>query len=200
MSNNSTQANSERRRYFRIADSVNLSFTVLGEEDSTKKSYVSSDILGTCSLANALEMITQDSRMLLRRIEYREPEVADYLTILDTKIELVSKALLMLNGGQESKEHNYEVSLSASGLAFDSAELLPNGVFIEIKMVLSSYTAVLVLYGKVVYCRKRTDTLNNALPYLVGVDYINLQEEDRELLIKHIFKRQMQQIRESKEE
>jgi hypothetical protein len=37
-----------------------------------------------------------------------------------------------------------------------------------------------------------------ALPFQIGIDYVNLQEQDREVLIKHVVKRQMQQIREQK--
>lgn len=199
VTNISSAVQDERRRFFRIADLVHLSFKVVDEEISHKKSHVSNDILSTCSLSTALEMITHESRTLWRRIEYREPEVADYLSVLDTKIDLVAQALLLSMGADTKKPQNHEVNLSASGLAFDCDEALANGSFLEIKMVLSSFTAVLVLYGKVVYCKENTETESYALPYVIGIDYVNLLEEDREILIKHIFKRQMQQIRDSKE-
>jgi hypothetical protein len=37
------------------------------------------------------------------------------------------------------------------------------------------------------------------MPFQIGLDYINLQDQDREILVKHVVKRQMQQIREQKE-
>ncbi|MCK5192123.1 MAG: PilZ domain-containing protein, partial [Methylococcales bacterium] len=71
------------------------------------------------------------------------------------------------------------------------------GEYLEIKLLLTSCIAVILLYGKVVYCKKNTDE-GAAMPYQVGIDYINLNDQDREILIKHIVKRQMQQIREQK--
>jgi c-di-GMP-binding flagellar brake protein YcgR len=37
------------------------------------------------------------------------------------------------------------------------------------------------------------------LAYIVGVAFSEMKEQDKELLIKHVVKRQMQQIREHKE-
>lgn len=196
---NSKTYTDERRRFFRIDDYINLYYKVIDESAFTNQlSHVSTDILQSCSLSTALEMVTQEARTILRRIEHTDPEIAEYLAVLNTKIDLVAQAFLAQGTGkQEHKSHN--VNLSASGLAFDCAEHLPIDAYLELRVVLSSYTAVVVLYGKVVYCRENKASSTGDLPYMVGVDYVNLQEEDRELLIKHIFKRQMQQIRESRE-
>ena len=58
--------------------------------------------------------------------------------------------------------------------------------------------AVIVTYGKVIYCKEKQPP-DNKFTHVVGVNYINMKEQDRELLIKHVVKRQMQQIRENKE-
>jgi hypothetical protein len=58
--------------------------------------------------------------------------------------------------------------------------------------------AVIVAYGKVVYCKK-SQSGDQQFPYLVGVDYVNMKDQDRELLIKHVVKKQMQQLRDKKE-
>jgi hypothetical protein len=57
---------------------------------------------------------------------------------------------------------------------------------------------VVVACGKVVYCKK-SQSDEGRHPFTIGVDYVNIKDQDRELLIKHVVKRQLQQIRENKE-
>lgn len=187
----------ERRRFFRIDDEVNLYYKPIEEKMVDRTSHISDNVLGNCSLAAALEMISQESRILMHRLERNSPEVADYLKIMESKIDLIAQEL-MLQGSDFKEKDTLNVNLSASGLAFDCTEELNVDDYLEIKMLLVSCMAVIVTYARVVYCKQKTDA-DLEFPYVVGVDYINMKDQDRELLIKHIVKRQMQQIRERKE-
>ena len=191
--------NEERRRFFRIDDDINLYYKVIGQQPVNNMSRVSNDILGSCSLSTALDMLTQESKVLMRRIEAKDSDISDYLKLLNNKIELIAQALTLQDADfNEQKTRN--VNLSASGLAFDNEEELKMGEYLEVKMVLSSIAAVILVHAKVVYCRKNNDNDMDGKPsFIVGLDYVNMQEQDRELLIKHIVRRQMQQIRASKE-
>ncbi len=66
-------------------------------------------------------------------------------------------------------------------------------------MLLASSMTVIATYGKVIHCKKQAED-DSEYPFLVGVDYYNMKDPDKELLIKHVVKRQMQQIRDLKEE
>jgi len=90
-----------------------------------------------------------------------------------------------------------KANISASGLAFESDTVIERGQFLEIKLLLTSCLAGIVIYGKVIYC-KAVGGGDITLPFQIGIDYVNLQEQGREVLIKHVVKRQMQQIREQK--
>jgi c-di-GMP-binding flagellar brake protein YcgR len=103
-----------------------------------------------------------------------------------------------MDGTDLVNEQTRNVSLSASGVAFECEELISEGEFLEIKLLLTSSMAVIVSYGNVVYSRKNPDTKSD-LAYIVGVAFSEMKEQDKELLIKHVVKRQMQQIREHKE-
>lgn len=196
---NTTQNNEERRRFFRIDDDINLYYKVLGPNPVNDTSYVSTDILGSCSLASALDMLSQEAKVLMRRIETRDPDVADYLKLLNNKIEIIAQTM-MLQGTDFGEQTTRNVNLSASGLAFDNDEELKMSDYLEVKMVLSSIAAVILVNAKVVYCKKNIDSEQSNKPsYMIGLDYVNIQDQDRELLIKHIVRRQMQQIRASKE-
>jgi hypothetical protein len=190
-------ANEERRRFFRIDDEVNLFYKKIDEKALTECSYISDSVLSNCSLSSALQMVSQESALLMYRLEKNYPDIADYLKMLDTKIDLLAQAVTMQVG--DFKENNTRnANISATGIAFDSEEELKEGEFLEIKMLLVNCMAVIVAYGVVVYCKSHQEQ-DKQYPYLVGVDYVNMKEQDRELLIKHVVKRQLQQIRSQKE-
>lgn len=190
-------AHEERRRFFRIDDEVNLFYKKIDANMINESSYISDSILSNCSLSSALQMASQESSLLMYRLEKNYPDIADYLKLLDTKIDLLAQAITM-QGGDFKENNTRNANISATGIAFDSEEELQEGEHLEIKMLLVNCMAVIVAYGVVVYCRNHQDT-NKPYPYLVGVDYVNMKEQDRELLIKHVVKRQLQQIRGQKE-
>ena len=186
----------ERRRFFRIDDEVNLYYKKVDENIVNQTSHMSDNVLANCSLAAAMELISQESRMMMNRIERNSPDVADYLKLIDSKIDLISQAIMM-QGTDFKEKDTRNANLSASGVAFDSEEALAIDDFLEIKMLLVSCMAVIVTYGKVIYCKEKKSR-DARYSHVVGVNYINMKDQDRELLIKHVVKRQMQQIRGNK--
>jgi hypothetical protein len=187
----------ERRQFFRVDDEVNLVYVKIDEKQIMEGSYVSENILGNWPLSSALEMVTQESALLFHKIANNHPDVADYLKLIDNKIELLGQAMVM-QSGQFNKNNIRNANLSATGVAFDSEEAFQEGDYLEIKILLVNSMAVVVACGKVVYCKKsQSDEVRH--PYTIGVDYVSIKDQDRELLIKHVVKRQLQQIRDNKE-
>ncbi len=186
----------DRRRFFRIDDAVNLYYRIVDEQTVIAASNMSDDVLSNCSLVTALDVINQQGRLILQRIEKKEPDVYEYLKLLDSKVSLIAQAFLQQNNDY-SETQLCETNISASGIALAVDEPIKAGQYVEVKLFLSSCVAVILLYGKVIYCHKSSDP-EQKNKYQIGIDYINLKEADREVLIKHIVKRQMQQIRESK--
>lgn len=187
----------DRRGFFRIDDEVSLFYKKIDEKQVVEPHHVSDNILTSCSLSTALEMVSQDSALLLHRLEKNQPEVADYLRLLDTKIDLIAQAVMM-QGFQVKENDTRNVNVSATGIAFNCEEALKAGDHLEIKMMLISSMAVIVTYGRVVYC-KNGQSNDSQYPYFVGVDFINMKDEDREMLIKYVVKKQLQQIRDKKQ-
>lgn len=187
----------DRRQFFRIDDEVSLFYKQVEEQKAIAASQVTDDVLSNCSLVTALDVLDQESRIILYRLEKHQPEIAEYLKIIDSKISLVAQAV-MRQGHDFSEGNIRNANISASGLAFECDETMQEGEFLEIKLLLTSCLAVIVIYGKVIHCKENT-LANAAMPYQIGIEYINLKEQDREVLIKHVVKRQMQQIREQKQ-
>lgn len=187
----------EKRRYFRVNDTINLLHKVIDKKNVNALSHVSNDVLGNCSLTAALDVLTQESRMLSPRLERRDPEMFEYLKIIDTKINLIAQALSAQNE-QFSEHDTREVSLSATGLAFSNDKAVAVGELLELRMLLTSCMAVIVAYARVVQCKDISDD-NPERPFAICVEYVNLTDDDRELLIKHVIKKQLQQLRDKNE-
>ena len=187
----------EKRRYFRVNDTINLLYKVIDRSKAGASSHVSNDVLGNCSLNAALEVLTQEARMLSPRLERRDPEMFEYLKIIDTKINLIAQAL-SIQSSQFSEHDTREVSLSATGLAFSNETAIAVGEFLELRMLLTSCMAVIVAYANVVQCKDISED-SPERPFAICVEYVNLKEEDQELLIKHVVKKQLQQLRDKNE-
>lgn len=183
----------EKRRYFRVNDTINLLHRVIDKNNTKELSHVSNDVLGSCSLAAALDVLNQELAMFGPRLERRDPEMFEYLKIIDSKVNLLAQALTSQD--ETFSEHDMrEVCLSAAGLAFTNDQAIPVGELLELRMLLTSCLAVIVAYARVVHCKDISKD-NPEHPFEICVEYANLKEEDRELLIKHVIKKQMQQLR-----
>ena len=187
----------ERRRYFRVNDIINLHHKLIDEVNMDKLSHVSNDILSNCSLGTALDVLAKDSRNLLARIERRDQETAEYLKLLDTKIHLIAQAII-IHGEQYFEHDAQEVTLSATGLSFNNDTAIKVGQLLELRILLTSCMAVIVAFARVVQCKDVAKD-NPKQPYNICVEYMNLAEDERELLIKHVVKKQMQQLRDKHE-
>ncbi|TAK63786.1 PilZ domain-containing protein [Methylobacter sp.] len=187
----------DRRGFFRINDEVNLFYNKIDEKLVTEPHHVSDNILNSCSLSTALETVSQDSLVLLRRLEKNLPDVADYLRLMETKIDLLAQAIMM-QGFQFKENDTRNVNISATGMAFNCEKALKQGDYLEIKMMLVSSMIVIVTYGRVVYCTS-SQSSDSQYNYFVGVDFINMKDDDKELLIKYVIKKQLKQIRDKKQ-
>ncbi len=197
MNNSNNFASEERRHFFRIDDEVSLFYKKVEEQTIITASQVTDDVLSNCSLMTALDVLDQESRIIMYRLEKKQPEITEFLKLMETKINLLAQAV-MRQGHDFSEGTIRNANISASGLAFECDEEIKEGQSLEIKLLLTSCLAVIVIYGKVIHCKENTLS-NGAMPYQIGIEYSNLKEHDREVLIKHVVKRQMQQIREQKE-
>lgn len=186
-----SESGRERRRYFRIEEHVILVFREIEAEAVPVDSSFREVVLDPFALGSQLELLSLESRALMRRIERDEPDIAEYLKLLERKIELIARSIV--SAETDLADHSpREVNLSASGMAFLSDNAYTPGQVLELKLALLPNLLGVAAYGRVIYCRKQTQG------YRIGVDFIGLSERDRELLIRHITKRQSRQLRDKK--
>lgn len=186
----------DRRDFFRIDDTVHLFYKIVDEGAIATRSPRTDDLLSSYSLVTALDILDQKSWLMMNRVERKEPEIAEYLKLMESKISFLAQAV-MRQGNDFTDRNMRKANISASGFAFESDAVIETGQFLEIKLLLTSCLVGIVIYGKAIYC-KAVGGGDITLPFQIGIDYVNLQEQDREVLIKPVVKRQMQQIREQK--
>lgn len=179
----------ERRRYFRIDDEIILVYRSISPQDMPDPEQFQSRFVDCFSLTSTLEYLTQESQAQLRLIQRDYPDVAKYFEALERKINVLAQAF-MVSHNSLTDQPTHKVNLSASGIAFDTAQFLAEGQILELKMVVPPGLVGIVTFGKVIYCRKQEDGL-----YRTGVDFFSLRDQDREFLIRHVIKRQLTQLR-----
>jgi hypothetical protein len=185
-------AASERRRFFRIDDTINLSYRLIDEETAKLGLQAVADLPNEYSLAATLDVLSQEALRIMQRLEKQQDEFLELYKVLDTKINAVAQ-IVMFRGGNVDGKNSQEVNLSASGLAFHQTNPLNAGQDLVIEMYLPSTLALIMIIGKVIKCEPVQPG-----QFLIRVDYIDIKEEDRELLIKYVVRKQWQQLQEKR--
>jgi len=192
--------NAERRSFFRIDDTVRLSLRRVPEgELASRLERLEHDLAGNFTVMSSLAAITAQMTVGLRRIENRDPDLAAYLRAIDHKIEIIGRAFLAQEP-ELSAEKAVAVNLSAGGMCVGVDECFEPGANLEVRMLLFPSFTGLMIYGTVVDCRPAAaDESSGHYDHLVRIEFSHIREQDRELLIRHLLRRQSNQLREDRQ-
>lgn len=188
----------ERREFFRIDDSIQVSYRVITHDDMPES--IDERLSGSdrFTVMTRLQTISQHLSAPLHRIEQRDPDVADYLKALDEKINLLGQSL-MADENELLKRPSRSVNLSAGGLAMDVTEKRAVGELVEIKLLLlPSYTGILA-FGEVVGVEPATES-DSAYPYHIRINFNLIRSSDQDAMIRHITRRQGEMLRRRREQ
>ena len=170
------------------------------EELDARLERLEQDLAGSFTVMSSLSAITAQMGMGLRRIENRDPDLAAYLRAIDQKIEVIGRAFI----AQEPEavaQQAVPANLSAGGICVGVDETYEPGDAVELRMLLFPSFTGLMIYGTVVSEEPAHDEESaGGRPYLVRIEFTHIREPDRELLIKHLLRRQSGQLRREREE
>lgn len=167
-----------RRQYFRIEDEVLMRYRVV---DARGTARADDSLL---DLEPELRALGHRQHELMGEIRQRDELVADYLALLDEKIDLVGR--LLVTRTQELKaEDRKQVSLSAGGLSFFVDQPVEPGKTLDLQIVmLPGYEAVRML-GEVRTC----DVVAGGRQHRVAVEFTRIDDKSRELVARHVMQR-----------
>lgn len=187
----STQDEDERREYYRIDDTIALDFTPLaGAEALASEALHDSSPL--FNLLSDLHLMDFESQHLLRHISERDRTLANYLKVINKRIDLLGQAVaqgLLRDIGTPRR-----VSLSEGGVSFSNPQSIAIGSHLALKMVLMPQALGLLLRAKVIHCRA-----NPGQPFEIGTEFEALTDAQRQLLARHILQRQALERRQARE-
>lgn len=186
----------DRRSYFRIDDTVRLGLRrVPPEELEERLDRHEHDLAGNFTVMSSLAAITAQVTTGLRRIENRDPDLAAYLRAIDQKIEVIGRAFIATEP-EVVAQTAAPVNLSAGGMCAGVEEHYDPGTDIEIRMLLFPSFTGLMIYGTVVGCDPAGDEAASAgYQHIARIEFSHIREQDRELLIRHLLRRQSDQLR-----
>ena len=175
----------ERRRYFRIDETVGLSYEILDADMNAISRSQASD---------AIELISKQDKeikTLLTELEEDNPKTAKLLLLLNQKMErIVNHLALETKLVEKIATKVKEANISACGIAFRSQDFVMEGTRIHLNLTLYPGESKIQTDGFVVGCEQVQDENE----YYWRVDFYNMSEVAQETLIQHIVQSQSQQL------
>lgn len=170
----------ERRRYFRIEDSIGLQYEVLNDEDARVRQAAINR--GDYGNNHSLQEAERQLQLLIDKLRVQNPEYAEAIHLLNTKFNL-------LKNDNDSGLSNIKVvraSISACGVSFELREPFRPGEQVYLDLILLPTDLHVQTVAEVVSCKENPESRR----WLVSLDFVYLSSELEELLIQHIVKRQ----------
>ncbi|TQV81340.1 PilZ domain-containing protein [Exilibacterium tricleocarpae] len=178
---------SERRSFFRINQDIVLDYSAVSADIA--KGGDSTDLFPASRLTDllsGLRRLDSESGQLLHSITENNRQIADYLSNLNKKLELLTQHIL-LGETQQQPVRTTSVNLSEGGIAFATNKPLYKGSFVALRMMfLPSYTSV-VLFAQVI----RSETTADDHHHLVA-KFLRVQEAQAQVLSRQIMQAQLQ--------
>ncbi len=197
---NSEPLAGERRSYFRIDDIAKLSYrSVPSEELPELIERLKTGVGSNFTVMSNFTAMSQQMVVQLRRIEGATPDVATCIKILDQKLNILGRAFLMQEE-DVSNQVTKTVNISAGGMAFSSPEPYKIGTVLEIKLLLMPDMTGMMIYGEVIDCAENEKIDGSDEPYYLRINFSNIREADRDILIRYILRCQGEWLRKRRKE
>ena len=192
-----TSPDQERRRSFRVTDKIALMLRFFPQEEVELAMQSFSSRRREHGMMNMFLRNRDKHLPVMTAIQSHDPDVAAYLRYLESKIDTIA-GMMQIQELDLPSEPTHEVNLSATGLRFLHDQMLQVDEVIEMEMLLFPSYALIPALGKVVACEEvaANDPLHR---FSVAVDFILLDDDDQDLLIKHNVSRQMHDLQLSHE-
>lgn len=178
----------ERRRYFRINETIGIAYELIdgGKAEKSDKPEYAPDLL---------ELVSQQDgkiEQLLIELSHTHPQVSELMGLLNQKLERIAN-YVSLDGNLVSRIANRvrEANISACGIAFNNSDALPENARIRLELTLYPSNETLVVLGLIIACEK----LKNEASYYCRVDFYGVSTATQERLIQYIVQSQSAQLK-----
>jgi c-di-GMP-binding flagellar brake protein YcgR len=189
--------NKERRRYFRIDDSMGVSYRCIGSEEA--KVFAKQ----TQERGSAFDFAANfDNRIqtLLDACKIQSPLAAELIDLMNKNLNFVIAQMDVDSELMHKIAYSLrEVNVSACGMAFANEEVLEKGQILQLDIMLHPSELHVSAMAEVVACVPlEIDEATDDLSCFVRVDFTEVNSSDQELLIQHIVKRQSELLKQKR--
>jgi hypothetical protein len=180
----------ERRRYYRIEDEVLLVLQLIepADIDDRLEDFWANE--HAFSIRNNYNFQIEQHIADRHKIENQMPELARYLGVLEKQIDHITDRLI--GDEHDNQMVRKKANLSAQGISFIEAEAPGQGDLVELKLKLLPSGLRLVIMARIVLVEP--DSAGKQDKTRISLDFENLHEADREILIKHIHGKQIESL------
>lgn len=184
----------ERRSFFRIDDTAILYYRIISEEEYESGQHDDDLLLvDKLTLKARFDSISREMQPLFRVIQAGSPDIAQFLSSLDKKLNLLSEYYVeMAMGDMEMTPQ--KINLGAGGLAFMSPSPIMSGSIMELRIVLLPEHYGIFSYAKVVSCVRNTDEMTNINSYKISVEFENMSDDVRDIITRHVLGKEQASI------
>lgn len=184
----------ERRSFFRIDDIAILHYRIISDEEyGSDLREQDQMVIDKLTLKARFDSITRELQPLFRVIEASSPDIAQYLSSIDKKLNLLSEYYAEIAIG-ELDTGPQQVNLGAGGVAFISASPIMIGSIMEIRIVLLPEHYGIFSYAKVVSCVRNTGDASDVNSYKISVEFENMSDDVRDIITRHVLGREQASI------
>ena len=180
----------ERRRYFRITDTIGLSFRVMDSQIPDLKLPAA-----ITERYEVIEKLDTELDILLNSLWSSDPVYAKAVSLLNQKIEILFGETKPVDYElMERFDHHFpelEVCISAAGMAFTSEVKVKFHDRLEILMLLGPSKSKVTIKGTIVSVDEKE--IDGQSVYFTCVDF-DIEVQKREQLIQYIIQRQVEHI------
>ncbi|MFT4823215.1 MAG: hypothetical protein ACI9DH_001120 [Halioglobus sp.] len=179
----------ERRNYFRINDTVGLTYSTL-EDGEDLIPAASGDT--AMPIMDLLAEVDQNFNRVTNVLWHEKPAIAQALGLLNRKISIIAAQCLQPNCDTVDPYEDQMVNISGCGIAFHCSQRLPSDTLLKISTLLKPFNIKLQFTGKVIACEELPEGSNQ--PFWMRVSLDNDNAGAQEQLIQHIVQKQCSQI------
>ena len=188
-------SDSERRRFFRIDDQVSLTFEPIDIDNQSSQLANLDEQKHMFTLMAELQKVDSELSAVYYRLKQKSHDLANYLDGLNKKIHTLGSIILTSHTDIPSKP-THDVNVSAGGIAFAHPAPLEVGQEVLLKVVF--YPSFYGLFTKAIVadCRQ---AMGDKGEYEIGLEYIEMDEADRDVLMQLILRKQSEQLKTERE-
>jgi len=170
----------QRREYSRVEAYIPFEYRIIAPEE---EDHIQAVIPGNIAAA--------EFRPIPDMAEY-DHILGEWLKILNSKLDTIIRLMTLQREGFFGLPFK-AVNISGGGMSFSLPHAVPVGKVLEIKAMLTRpQTFALRIYGEVVKSEQRNDA------YFIAVRYIHMDDFIRDEIIRFVFEREREIIREKR--